>query len=62
MNNEEKQKEALITAIRQATEGGKISCAKATRLADDHDFSRQEMGKLLNELKIKIKNCQLGCF
>jgi hypothetical protein len=48
--------------IRAAAPEGKITCAAALRLAEELLISRQEMGNLLNELKIKITQCQLGCF
>jgi hypothetical protein len=48
--------------IRLAAPQGKIACAAAFRLAEELSISTQEMGKLLNELGIKIKLCQLGCF
>jgi len=54
--------EELKTRIRAATPEGKIACAAAFRLAEDLKISRQEMGNLLNELRIKIIQCQLGCF
>jgi len=59
---QKEQNEKLIAAIRAAAPEGKITCSQATQLADEHQLSRMEMGKLLNELKIKIKGCQLGCF
>ena len=55
-------REELKTRIRAAAPEGKISCAAAMRLAEELVISRQQMGKLLNELKIKITQCQLGCF
>ncbi len=39
-----------------------ISCAKAFKAAEKYGISLQETGKKCNELKIKITNCQLGCF
>ena len=48
--------------IRAAAPEGRIACAAACRLAEELAISRKEMGELLNELKIKITNCQLGCF
>ena len=54
--------EELKDIIRAAAPEGKIACAAAQRLADELLISRQEMGNLLNELKIKITQCQLGCF
>jgi hypothetical protein len=54
--------EELEAQIRLAAPQGKIACAEAFRLAEELSISTQEMGKLLNELGIKIKLCQLGCF
>lgn len=55
-------REELMAKIKAAAPEGKISCAAAMRLAEELVISRQQMGKLLNELRIKIKQCQLGCF
>ena len=55
-------REELKAKIQAAAPEGNISCAAAMRLAEELVISRQHMGKLLNELKIKIKQCQLGCF
>ena len=54
--------EDLQDKIRAAAPEGKIPCAAAFRLADDLGISRRKMGELLNEMKIKIIQCQLGCF
>jgi len=48
--------------IRAAGPEGRIACAAAFRLAEEMGLSRKELGELLNELKIKIIQCQLGCF
>jgi hypothetical protein len=55
-------REELKDIIRAEAPEGKITCAAALRLAKELLISRQEMGNLLNELKIKITQCQLGCF
>ena len=55
-------REELKDIIRAAAPESKITCAAALRLAEELHISRQEMGNLLNELKIKITQCQLGCF
>lgn len=52
----------IRTKIRAAAPEGKIPCGVAFRLAEDLKISRKEMGNLLNELRIKIIQCQLGCF
>jgi hypothetical protein len=56
VNSELKEK------IRAAAPQGKIPCAAAFKLAEDLGLTRAQMGELLNELKIKITQCQLGCF
>jgi biotin operon repressor len=48
--------------IKSAAPEGKISCPAAFQLAAELGISRQELGELLNELRIKIIQCQLGCF
>jgi hypothetical protein len=55
-------KEDIKTRIKAAAPQGKIPCAAAFKLAEEVGISRAEMGELLNELKIKIIQCQLGCF
>jgi hypothetical protein len=57
MNEEE-----LKSRIRAAAPEGKIPCATAFRLAEELGLSRKDLGELLNELRIKIIQCQLGCF
>ena len=41
---------------------GKLPCALCFKVAEDFGISRKEMGKILNEMKIKVSQCQLGCF
>ncbi len=40
----------------------KISCVKALALAKRFKVKPIEIGRVANELGIKIINCQLGCF
>ncbi len=58
MTGEEKLREI----IENESKDGKISCAKCMRIAKDNDISLHEVGKMADELEIKITNCQLGCF
>ena len=44
------------------SEDGKISCKQALRLAEEEGISSRDVGELLNEIKIKVAGCQLGCF
>ena len=55
-------REELKARIKAAAPEGRISCAAAMRLAEELVISRKDLGKILNELQIKITQCQLGCF
>ncbi len=55
-------KQAVIEKIQARARDGKISCLQAQKLADEEGMPYKEMGEMLNELKIKITQCQLGCF
>ncbi|HHT45897.1 MAG TPA: hypothetical protein GX004_01205 [Firmicutes bacterium] len=46
----------------ESTPKGKIPCVMAFKIARECNCSVAEIGKLCNELNIKIVNCQLGCF
>jgi biotin operon repressor len=54
--------EDLKAKIKAAAPEGKISCAAAFRLAEELGISRRDLGEHLNELYVKISQCQLGCF
>ncbi|HUL32011.1 MAG TPA: hypothetical protein VLZ03_16285 [Thermodesulfobacteriota bacterium] len=49
-------------AIREKAKDGKLPCAACFKIAEDFGISNKEIGKILNEMKVKISNCQLGCF
>jgi uncharacterized protein YggU (UPF0235/DUF167 family) len=57
MNQEE-----IKVKIKAAAPEGKLACAAVFRLAEELGLPRHALGELLNELKIKITHCQLGCF
>jgi hypothetical protein len=54
---EELKKELLRKAV-----DGRLACAVAREIAGDMKVSYKEVGDAADELKIKITNCQLGCF
>ncbi|HTG01005.1 MAG TPA: hypothetical protein VK654_10525 [Nitrospirota bacterium] len=54
--------EKVIEAVRAAAVDNRISCSKARALAQKHGVSLAEMGRICNELKIKVSACELGCF
>ena len=58
----EKIKEELLK--KTVTHEGKqsITCANALEIAEKLSVAPIEVGKMCNEMEIRIKNCQLGCF
>lgn len=55
-------KEAVIEKIKAHTKDGKIVCKQALKIAEEEKIPSKELGEMLNEMKIKIAGCQLGCF
>lgn len=56
------EREKLEEVIREKAKDGKIPCALCFKIAEDFGISKREMGDILNEMEIKICQCQLGCF
>jgi hypothetical protein len=54
--------EEIIAKLKDAAKDGKIPCAMAFKIAKECGVSTREIGNLLNQVKIKISSCQLGCF
>jgi hypothetical protein len=52
----------LKELIMKSQKDQRISCKAALDIADKTGASRRKIGELLNELKVKIHSCQLGCF
>ncbi|MDR2018618.1 MAG: hypothetical protein LBQ00_07090 [Syntrophobacterales bacterium] len=59
MNENEK---LILSAAVACDEKKMLSCAKAHRLAQEHEISLKEIGDTCNRLGIKITECELGCF
>jgi hypothetical protein len=55
-------KEALREAVIKASSNGRLTCEKAHELGKELDVPLQAIGAICNELSIRIKDCQLGCF
>lgn len=55
-------RDKLEKVILKKAKAGKLPCAMCFKIAEDFGISKREMGKVLNEIKIKISQCQLGCF
>ena len=55
-------KEKLREEIMKKAVDRKLPCAAARKIAEDLGLSYSDVGAAADELGIKIKNCQLGCF
>jgi FAD synthase len=56
------KEEEIAAKLKEAAKEGKISCALAQKIAIENKISMKQVGNLLNKMKIKIAQCQLGCF
>jgi hypothetical protein len=59
--NEVDRKKLEETILKKA-KAGKLPCAMCFKIAEDFKISKREMGKILNAMKVRISQCQLGCF
>lgn len=58
MDDKERAKEL----IKQRSREGKIACPVALRIAEEVGLSPRQIGELLDEMGIKVIECQLGLF
>jgi len=60
------KEEDLINAIAERAEGAEgkkqLYCAEAFKIAREMGVEISEVGRICNREKIRIRNCQLGCF
>ena len=54
--------EKILQAVKEAGIDGKLSCGQARALAEKLQVPVKIVGEAADQLKIKIKDCQLGCF
>lgn len=54
--------EQIKRIIMERQSGQRISCKTACEIAEQTGMLASEIGRLLDEMKIKIHACQLGCF
>jgi len=52
----------LDKAVKEKTKDGRITCKEAFAIAAELGIKPAVVGKALDKKKIKIKQCQLGCF
>ena len=55
-------KDKIVEEIQKKTINGKIPCPIARKIAKDLSVSYKEVGRVANELNVKITDCELGCF
>jgi len=56
------ERKKLEETILKKAKGGKLPCAMCFKIAEKFKISKREMGKILNAMKVRISQCQLGCF
>ena len=55
-------RDKVIEAIKERAKEGRIPCAVCFQIAEEYGIPKGELGALLNELGIKVMQCQLGLF
>ena len=53
---------SLETRIKKAASNGIITCAALRKIAEEVNATYVDAGKAADNLKIKVRNCDLGCF
>ena len=48
--------------VKKKSKNGRISCPVARKIAQELAVSYKEVGMAADALKIKITDCELGCF
>lgn len=56
------KEKSLEIRIENAASNGIITCAALRKIAEEISVSYSEAGKAADNLKIKVRNCDLGCF
>ncbi|SFL50040.1 hypothetical protein [Candidatus Frackibacter sp. WG13] len=62
MASRKSKKEEVIESINEKASDKALKCKVAQELAEELGVSTRRIGEIANEVNIKIKNCQLGCF
>jgi len=62
LSKELENREEVIARLKEAARDGRISCAAARKIAEDLQVPYRTVGSLCDQLKLKIKACELGCF
>jgi hypothetical protein len=55
-------RDKIIETIKERAKEGRVSCATCLLIAEENNIPKHELGLLLDELGIKVVQCQLGLF
>ncbi|MBI5789404.1 MAG: HIT family protein [Candidatus Schekmanbacteria bacterium] len=55
-------KEQILSDLSKISPNQKLNCTQAFTLAQQYKISKKELGELLDQQQIKLRNCQFGCF
>ena len=62
MDKAVENQEQVMTRLKEVSREGMISCSAARQVAEEMQFPMRLIGPLCDQLKLKIKGCELGCF
>lgn len=54
--------EKLKTALERMVRDGRLTCKAAREVAEELGVEPVEIGRAADEMGIRIKDCELGCF
>jgi hypothetical protein len=55
-------RDKVVQAINERAMKGRIPCVTCLQIAEENNIPQRELGLLLDELGIKVVQCQLGLF
>lgn len=55
-------KEKIAEQIKKESVNNRLPCPVARKIAQELSVSYKEVGRTADELKVKITDCELGCF
>lgn len=55
-------KKKIETLLKEHAENGRITCTAARSIAEDLGVAYASVGSVANDLNLKVKHCELGCF
>jgi hypothetical protein len=56
------KEDEIAAKLKELSRDGKITCTLAQKIAMENKIPLKQVGDMLNRMKIKIIQCQLGCF